>query len=216
MKVDHTLYAIIGPEHVRGRDMVALTCAAAKGGITLLQYRDKFSDTRALIDNAKRLKDALSGSNIPLLINDRVDVALAAGADGVHLGQNDMDPRDARRLLGSNAIIGWTVKNVHHARALTEQPVDYATIGGVFATTSKDNPDPPLGLDGFKAVLALARQTKDIPIGAIAGITADNAASLIQAGADGIALISTIFMADQPEEAARKLRTIIDQAKVLA
>lgn len=216
MKVDHTLYAIIGPEHVRGRDMVALTRAAAKGGITLLQYRDKFSDTRALIDNAKRLKDALSGSNIPLLINDRVDVALAAGADGVHLGLNDMDPRDARRLLGSNAIIGWTVKNAHHARALTEQPVDYATIGGVFATTSKDNPDPPLGLDGLKAVLALARQAKDIPIGAIAGITADNAASLIQAGADGIALISAIFMADQPEEAARKLRTIIDQAKVSA
>ena len=213
MSPDHTLYGIIGPDHVRGRDMPTLAEAAARGGMTLLQYRDKHSDTRQQIENARRLKAALMPFGVPLLINDRVDVALAAGADGVHLGQSDMDPNDARRLLGPDAIIGWTLKTNAHAQALRDQPVDYATIGGVFATNSKDNPDAPLGLAGFSSVLAAARASKSIPIGAIAGITAANAGDVIKAGAAGIALISAIFMADDPEQAARDLRQVIAKAK---
>lgn len=213
MKPDHTLYGIIGPEHVRGRDMVRLAAAAARGGMTLLQYRDKQSDTRQQVENTRRLKDALAPYAVPLLVNDRVDVALAAGADGVHLGQSDMAPIDARRLLGPGAIIGWTLKTQAHAHALRDQPVDYATIGGVFATASKDNPDAPLGLAGFQAVLDVARASHSIPIGAIAGINADNAAAVIKAGAAGIALIAAIFMADDPEYAARHLRQIVEHAK---
>ena len=210
MKPDHTLYGIIGPDHVRGRDMVAMAEAGARGGMTLLQYRDKHSDTRTLVENARLLKAALAPFSVPLLINDRVDVALAAGADGVHLGQSDMAPVDARRLLGPDAIIGWTLKNTAHAEALRHQPVDYATIGGVFATTSKDNPDPPVALDGFQAILKIARSSKTIPIGAIAGITPENAPAVMKAGAAGIAVIGAIFMADSPEQAARDLRGIVE------
>jgi thiamine-phosphate pyrophosphorylase len=216
MIVDHTLYGIIGPEHARGRALPDLVRAAAKGGMTLVQYRDKHSDTRSMVAMARALKAALAGTGVPLLINDRVDVALAAEADGVHLGQSDMAPEDARRLLGSHAIIGWTLKTQMHAQALADQPVDYATIGGVFATTSKDNPDPPLGIDGFKQVLPIARQAKPVPIGAIAGITKANAAQVIAAGADGIALISALFMVENPEEVARDLRTIIATARTHA
>lgn len=214
MTPDHTLYAIIGPEHVRERDLAMLVAAAMRGGITLLQYRDKHSDTRTMIDNARTLKQVLAGSSVPLLINDRVDVAMASGADGVHLGQTDMAPADARRILGPDAIVGWTLKTQIHARALASQPVDYATIGGVFATTSKDNPDPPLGLDGFRAVLGVARASRTIPIGAIAGIDRSNAAEIIRAGADGIAVISALFAQDDIEDAARDLRAILERARL--
>lgn len=216
MKPDHTLYGIIGPDHVRGRDMVAMAEAAARGGMTLLQYRDKHSDTRTLVENARLLKAALAPFSVPLLINDRVDVALASGADGVHLGQSDMAPVDARRLLGPDAIIGWTLKNVAHAHALRDQPVDYATIGGVFATTSKENLDPPVGLDGFQAILKIAQSSKTIPIGAIAGITPENAPAVMKAGAAGIAVIGAIFMAGNPEQAARDLRGVVEVNRSVA
>lgn len=213
MSVDHTLYAIIGPEHAQRDSLADLAAVAARGGITLLQYRDKQNDTRIMVETARALKAALAGTGIPLLINDRVDVALAAGAAGVHLGQSDMNPVDARRLLGPHAIIGWTLKNAAHAKALAKMPVDYATIGGVFATTSKDNPDPPLGLSGFRSVLDAARAVSAIPIGAIAGIDGTNAADLIRAGADGVALMSAIFKAPNPEQAARALRAILAGGK---
>lgn len=214
MKPDHTLYGIVGPEHAIGKDLASLVRAAAKGGMTLLQYRDKLSSTRAQVENVRMLKAALAGTNVPLLVNDRVDVALAANADGVHLGQTDMDPKDARKLLGQEAIIGWTLKTATHARALAEQPVDYATIGGVFATTSKNNPDPPLGLEEFYAVLAVARQSKPIPIGAIAGINLANVVSVMAAGADGVAVISALFASDDPSAAAHELRQRIEGARV--
>lgn len=213
MTPDHRLYAIIGPEHAQGVALIEMVRAAARGGITLLQYRDKHNETRAMVDIARALKDALAGTAIPLLINDRVDVALAAEADGVHLGQSDMHPADARRLLGPSAIIGWTLKTHDHAQALSAMPVDYATIGGVYATTSKDNPDPPLGLAGFASVLKTARAASTIPIGAIAGIDATNAAALMQTGADGVAVISAIFKTPDPEHAARHLRGVIDGAR---
>lgn len=213
MKLDHTLYGIIGPEHANGRDMIALVRAAAEGGMTLLQYRDKHSSTRIMVDNARALKHVLVGTGVPLLINDRVDVALAAHADGVHLGQTDMDPKDARKLLGDTAIIGWTLKTDIHALTLAGQPVDYATIGGVFTTTSKDNPDPPLGLDGLVRVLSAARRVGSCPIGAIAGIDQNNVSSVIAAGVDGVAVISALFNTEDPATAARDLRNKIANAR---
>jgi thiamine-phosphate pyrophosphorylase len=148
---------------------------------------------------------------VPLLVNDRVDVALAAGADGVHLGQEDMHPADARRLLGPEAIIGITVKTPAQADGLYRMPADYACIGGVFATESKLNPEPPIGLDGFSRIAFRARLAGgNIPVGAIAGIDHTNAASVIAMGADGIAVISAIFAAENVEAAARHLRTTID------
>jgi thiamine-phosphate pyrophosphorylase len=209
--VDLRLYGIVGPENLRGRDPGALVAAAVAGGCTLVQLRDKTSPTRALVETTRSLKAALAGTGVPLLVNDRVDVALAGGADGVHLGQDDMSVRDARALLGPRAIIGLTLKTPAHAAALGQEPADYGCIGGVFATASKDNPEPPIGLDGLAAVLAAGRGA-GAPLGAIAGIDAGNAGLVVGTGADGVAVISAIFNADDVAGAARRLRAIVDGA----
>ena len=210
--VDLRVYGIIDPERTRGRDLPALARAAAEGGCTLIQYRDKHGDGRRLVSTARALKAALDGTGVPLLVNDRVDVALASGADGVHLGQGDMHPADARRLLGAEAIIGLTLKNVEQADELYRLPVDYACIGGVFATLSKNNPEPPLGVDGLARVAFRARLAGVIPVGAIAGIDHTNAASVIASGVGGVAVISALFTAADPAAEARRLRAVVDEA----
>jgi len=210
--VDLRLYGIIDPERTGGRDPVALVRQAVAGGATLIQYRDKRAEGRRLVELARALKAAIGGTGVPLLINDRVDIALAAGADGVHLGQDDMHPKDARDLIGLNAIIGLTLKTPEQADAMTHMPVDYGCIGGVFATVSKNNPAPPIGLDGLREVVRRARLSARAPFGAIAGIDASNAQAVIAAGADGIAVISALFMAPDPQAEARRLREIVDRA----
>ena len=210
--VDLRLYGIIDPERTGGRDPVALVRQAVAGDATLIQSRDKRAEGRSLVELARALKAALEGTGVPLLINDRVDIALAAGADGVHLGQDDMHPKDARDLIGPHAIIGLTLKTPEQADAMTHMPVDYGCIGGVFATVSKNNPAPPIGLDGLQEVVTRARLSARAPVGAIAGIDASNAQAVIAAGADGIAVISALFMARDPQTEARRLREIVDQA----
>src|SRR5262249_11289416 len=154
----------------------------AEGGATLVQLRDKHGSTRRLVEEARAIKAAIAHLGVPLLVNDRVDVALAAGADGVHVGQDDMAAEDARALLGSRALTGLSTKTVAHAEAAPVDLINYACIGGVFATTSKDNPDPPIGLAGLRTVLAVLRERAPrLPVGAIAGIDAGNAAQVIAA-----------------------------------
>ena len=206
---DLSLYLVIGPGHCAGRPMADVAEAAVLGGASLVQLRDKTSPTRRQIDDAGELKARLAPLGAPLLINDRVDVALAAGADGVHLGQGDMDPGDARRLLGENAIIGVTVHSLDEARAVAVDRVDYVSIGGVFATASKNNPDAPIDVAGLAEIAALF----DLPLVAIAGITPDNAASVIAAGVAGVAVISAVCAASDPRAAAHRLRAIVDGAK---
>lgn len=213
MTVNIRLYGIIDPQIARGRCLAELARAAADGGATLLQYRAKETDTRAMIAQARAILAALAASGVPLLINDRVDVALASGAQGVHLGRQDMQPADARALLGPRAILGATVKTCDDLVALRGQPIDYACIGGVFATSHKDNPDPPLGLASYRALRAQAREVLgEIPVGAIAGIDAGNAGSLIGAGADGVAVIGALFAGCDPGLAARALLAAMDAA----
>ncbi len=213
MRVDLRLYALVDPEHAAGRPLPDLARQVAEGGATLVQLRDKQSSTRAMIEQARAIKAALAPTRVPFIINDRVDVALAAGADGVHVGQDDMDVRDARRLLGPDAIIGLSVKTVAQAQAAPLEHLSYVAIGGVFATSSKDNPDPPIGVDGLKSIAAEIRaRAPGFPIGAIAGIDESNAADVIAAGADGIAVISALSFALDPAQAAGKLRVIIDAA----
>jgi thiamine-phosphate pyrophosphorylase len=212
--LDIRVYGLIGPEHMTGPDGLERVQAAINGGCTLLQYRDKISSTRTMIDNARLLKQALQGC-VPLLINDRVDVALASEADGVHLGQDDMHPVDARALLGPETIIGLTLKNADHAKAVRELPLDYTCIGGVFATQSKDNPDPPIALSGLSQLAQMMRQNcPHLPVGAIAGINALNAADVIAMGADGVAVMSELFSAPDTLIATQKLRRIVDEALV--
>ena len=210
--VDIRLYGIIDPQRTNGRNPVDLVRQAAAGGVTLIQYRDKHAEGRHLVEMSRALKAALEGTGVPLLVNDRIDVALAAGADGVHLGQDDIDPIDARHLLGPNAVIGLTLKTPDHADGLARMPVDYGCIGGVFTTVSKNNPAAPIGLDGLTAMAARVRSISTMPIGAIAGIDATNTDAVMAAGVDGVAIISALFMAPDPQAEAQRLRRIVDRS----
>ncbi|MEX0590056.1 MAG: thiamine phosphate synthase [Xanthobacteraceae bacterium] len=214
MSVDLTLYVLADPARANGRPVAEISAAAARGGATLIQLRDKTGETRALVEQASAIRQALAGSGVPILVNDRVDVALAGGADGVHLGRDDLDPRTARRLLGPRAIIGATVRADTDVAVLAPGAIDYVCIGGVFATTSKDNPDPSIGLQGLARLARLVRErAPGIPVGAIAGIDEGNASEVIRAGVDGIAVVSAVTAAKDVEAAARKLRQIVDAAK---
>ena len=212
MPVDIRLYALLDSQRAGGHALPELARCVVDGGATLLQLRDKLGSTRRMIAAARAIKAAVAGSGVPLLINDRVDVALAAEADGVHVGQDDMAPEDARRLLGPGAIIGLSIKTLAEARAAPVEVLDYVCIGGVFATTSKDNPNPPIGIHGLRERLAIFRErVPALPAGAIAGIDASNAAAVMAAGVDGIAVISALSEAPDPAAAARHLRATIDK-----
>jgi thiamine-phosphate pyrophosphorylase len=209
--VDLRLYALLDPAQSGGRTMGELA-ALVGDGATLVQLRDKHGTTREMVDRARAIKAALP-TDVPLLVNDRVDVALAADADGVHIGWDDMEAADARLLLGKQAIVGLSLKSVRQAEAAPLDALDYVAIGGVFATRSKENPDPPVGLDGFKAILAAVRtRAPNMPVCAIAGIDAGNAADVIAAGADGISVISALSLAPNPAAATRDLRGIVERA----
>jgi len=211
MRVDLRCYAIVDPEVSGGHDLVALCRMLVAGGVTLVQLRDKLSDTRVMVERARAIKAALG--KVPLLINDRVDVALAVGADGVHIGWDDMAPADARRLLGPQAIIGLTINSPQRADATSLDLIDYAGIGGVYGTTSKATKNAPIGLAGLTRVIeALHRRKPGFPTCGIAGINAGNAAAVIEAGADGVSVISALSMARDPEAAARELLGVVDAA----
>jgi thiamine-phosphate pyrophosphorylase len=178
-----------------------------------VQLRDKHRSTRAMVEEARAIKEKLTAFGVPLVINDRVDVALAAGADGVHVGQDDMAVADARLLLGPKAIIGLSIKTVAQAETAQVDLLDYVGIGGVFATSSKDNPDPPIGVSGLNRIASVfRRRAPKLPLCAIAGIDASNAASAVTAGVDGVAVISALSLAPVPADAARDLRAIVDAA----
>lgn len=212
MRVDLRLYAIVDPEHAGGHALPDLARRVAEGGATLVQLRDKRGQTREMVAQARAIKAALAPLGIPLIVNDRADVALAAGADGVHLGQEDMDVADARRLLGPGAIIGWSVKTMSEAHVAPLQQLTYVAIGAVFPTTSKDNPTH-IGPGGLRQIAAKIRaRAPGFPVGAIAGINEANAAEVIGAGADGICAISALSSAPDPAAAAKKLRAVVDMA----
>ncbi len=209
--VDIRLYAIADPARSAGRPLPGLVQKAAENGATLIQYRDKNSQTRELVEQARLIKQALGATGVPLIINDRVDVALASGADGVHLGQQDMAIPDAREILGPDAIVGLSIKTIEEAENADVELLDYAFVGGVFETMSKDNP-ANIGVAGWKERAAiLGRAEPELPIGAIAGIDDTNLQQLLEAGCDGVAVISAIFMARDVGEATRRLRLIMDQ-----
>lgn len=211
--VDVRLNAIVDPERANGRALAEIARLVVAGGATLIQLRDKHGSTRRMIEEARAIKAALAGTGVPLVVNDRVDVALIAGADGVHVGQEDMGVEEARRLLGPKAIIGLSIKTVALANAAPVDQLDYVGVGGVYATTSKDNPNKPIGVAGLGAIVAAFRARKPgLPVCGIAGIDATNAAPVIAAGADGVAVISALSMKPDPQAAARELHGIVDAA----
>jgi thiamine-phosphate pyrophosphorylase len=213
MPVDVRLNAIVDPERAGGRDLAELARLCAEGGATLIQLRDKKGDTRDMVASARAIKQALAPFGVPFVVNDRVDVALAAGADGVHLGPEDMTAEDARRLLGPKALIGISIKSTDAAEAAPVGLVDYVGSGGVYVTLSKQQKNAPIGTEGLSRIAAvLRRRAPQLPLAGIAGIDAGNAAPVIAAGADGVAVISAISLASDPAAAARTLRAIVDTA----
>jgi len=215
MTVDLRLNAIVDPERCGGRDLAELARLCAQGGATLVQLRDKVSETRVMVEQARAIKKALAPFAVPFVINDRVDVALAAGADGVHLGQDDMAVADARRILGLAAVIGLSVKNVGEAQAAPIELIDYVGSGGVYATMSKQQKNPPIGPEGLAKIIGVLQsrareKQKTLPVCGIAGIDAGNAGAVIAAGADGVAVISSLSLAPDPAAAARTLRETVD------
>jgi thiamine-phosphate pyrophosphorylase len=210
--LDLRLYAIVDPETAGGRPLPELARLVAEGGATLIQLRDKKSNPPDMIALARAVKAALP-SHVPLIVNDRVDVALAAEADGVHLGQEDGNVIEARRQLGPGPFIGLTVQTLDHAWAAPLTDIDYVGIGGVFATSSKNNPRAPIGITGLRHIVDVFRyRMGNFPMCAIAGITKANAASVIEAGVDGVSVISALSLASDPARAARDLRVVIDEA----
>jgi len=213
MPVDLRLNAIVDPERAGGRDLAELARLCAEGGATLIQLRDKVSETRDMVEAARAIKRALAPFAVPFVVNDRIDVALAAKADGVHIGPDDMAVEDARALLGRGAIIGLSIKSVKEAAAAPLDLIDYVGSGGVYVTLSKEQKNKPIGPDGLAKIIAALRQrTPKLPVAGIAGIDAGNAAAVIGAGADGIAVISAVSLAPDPAAAARALRGIVDAA----
>ncbi|HEX2215680.1 MAG TPA: thiamine phosphate synthase [Xanthobacteraceae bacterium] len=212
--VDLRLYALVDPQRAGRHALSDLAARVVAGGATLVQLRDKSGETKRMIEDARAIRAALAGSRVPFLVNDRVDVALAAGADGVHIGWDDMRAEDARRLLGPKAIIGLSINSAERARTAPLAMLDYVCIGGVFATMSKDNPNSPIGVNGARALAEIVRaRAPGMPVGAIAGIDTSNAASVMAAGFDGVAIISALSMTPDPAAAARELRSIVDAAQ---
>ena len=185
----------------RGRSQIDIALAAVAGGATMIQLREKDLATRAFIEEARALRDRLAPLGVPLIINDRADVALAVDADGLHVGQDDMPYATARALLGPGKIIGLSITAPDQLDAGDARAADYLGIGPIFAQATKADASPPLGLDGLSA----ARRLTDRPLMAIGGIHAGNAGDLRRAGADGLAIVSAIVAADDPSAATREI-----------
>jgi thiamine-phosphate pyrophosphorylase len=196
---DLSVYLITDPLLCAGRGLIETARAAVRGGVKIVQLRDKTASDAALISQGRALKQALAGSGALLIVNDRVEIARAIGAHGVHVGQSDAAAADARKALGPDVIIGLSIQTTEQAAALDPAMVDYIGVGPVFATATKPDHAPPLGFDGLERVCTASA----LPAVAIGGLSAAHARAVFAAGARGLAVVSGICAAEQPEAAAR-------------
>jgi len=211
LPINLDLYLVTDRDLSKGRSLDWVVEKATKGGVTVVQLREKDMETKDFIEEAKRIKKILEPYNIPLIINDRVDVALAIGADGVHLGQTDMPYPMARKILGNEAIIGLSVESIEQAEEANQFDVDYIAISPVFTTPTKEELTQELGISGVQKITGISKH----PSVGIGSIKPHNAESIIKAGADGIAVVSAICSAENPEEAASELIAKVQKAKSL-
>lgn len=212
--VDLSVYVVLDPSVAGGRPLTEIARAAVAGGATILQYRDKTASTGAMVATTRALLGVVAETGVPLLVNDRVDVALAAEAHGAHVGQDDMAVADARRLLGPGAILGLSLNSVEEGEAAELGLLDYVCGQCAFATASKADAPPPIGVPGIAAIAERVRhRVPGMPVGAISGITAANAGSVVAAGLDGVAVISAVCAAPDPESATRALAAAVAAAR---
>ncbi len=184
------------------RSLFAAAEELAAAGCTLLQYRNKSGNARLMLEEARELRARL-GASVKLIMNDRADLCLAAGFDGLHVGQDDLLPESARRIIGPDLCLGVSTHNPEQLAEADETSADYLAIGPVFATTSKANPDPVVGLEGVRRARELTRK----PLVAIGGITRENACSVIEAGADAVAVISDLLR--DPRKSAEEFLRVL-------
>ena len=185
---------------------VELTSMALAGGADTIQFRSKSGSTREMIESAAQMKKLCQEAGVPLIINDRVDIAMAVGADGVHLGQDDFPIPLARKMLGPEAIIGGSAGDMDEALKCLSEGVDYIGVGPVYYTSSKADAGPATGVENIRIIAEKA----PVPVIAIGGITADCISELLGAGAYGAAVISAVCLDDDPEEAAAGFRSALD------
>lgn len=206
------LYLVTDRALSLGRPLTDIVAAAVRGGVTMVQLREKECDTREFTELGRAIHALLQPLGIPLIINDRADIAQVIGAEGLHIGQHDMTYPDARRLLGSEAIIGLSVENDRQAcECLSYTDLDYIGASPIYATPTKTDTAEALGLTGLQNIRQIVGES--LPIVAIGGIHADNIQPIIRAGADGVAVVSAICSAPSPETAARELAAAVKQAK---
>ena len=206
--IDYSLYLVTDRSLSCGRRTEDVVREAVAGGVTVVQLREKHCSTREFIEEARALHPLLRQLGIPLIINDRLDVALAIGAEGLHLGQSDMQIADARRLAPS-LIIGVSAECFDDALQAERDGADYIGISPVFATPTKTDTAEPFGIEGIRTI----RTHVNIPLVGIGGINQTNAAEIIRAGADGIAVVSAIVSANSPQNAAAELRALVQSAQ---
>ncbi len=199
------LYAILDVGCLPDRSANTVVSFAAQliaGGVTLLQYRNKSGNAREMLSHARELR-RVAPDTVRLFMNDRADLCLAAGFDGVHVGQDDLSPEGARLVVGPDRWVGVSTHNPEQVREADLWPVDYVAIGPVFQTRSKANPDPVVGLEGVRTARALTRK----PLVAIGGITLENCRSVIEAGADSVAVIAGLV--DQPRQRSEQFLQVL-------
>ncbi len=210
LRLDWRLCFIADSEAAAEKDILRLVAAASAGGATLIQLRGKAWTDRRFLELAREVREHLRSAGIPLIINDRADIARAAGAAGVHLGKTDLPVAAAREILGRRSIIGVSAGSPAEARGAEDAGADYLGVGPVFATGSKEDAGPPLGLGGVRKIRRVTR----LPILGIGGISAENARAVTRAGADGVAVISAITASEAPEKAAANLIISIGTIKI--
>ena len=200
------LYLVTDQPSLKGRRLIDVVQSAVQGGVTCVQLREKQLCSRDFYAQAVALMDLLAPLNIPLIINDRLDIALACGAHGVHLGQSDLPVAAARALLPPQVFIGWSVETIEDVAHSATLPLDYLGVSPVFATPTKTDTAMPWGLEGLQRI----RAATDLPLVAIGGIHLGNAAEVMRAGAHSLAVVSAICSADDPLAASQQFRGLID------
>ena len=201
MKQALKLYLVTDRELSLGRSLEEVVSEAVAGGVTMVQLREKDAATGEFVELGRRLMSLLKPLGVPLIINDRVDVALAVDADGVHIGQSDMSYADARRLLGPEKTIGLSVENFEDLEAANKLDVDYIGISPVYGTPTKTDTAEPFGLEGLRKAVEMSVH----PTVAIGGMNVATVGEVIAAGTDGVAVVSAVFAAENPGEATARL-----------
>ncbi len=206
---DLSLYLIAGSDAVGDRSLLEVVAAALRGGVTLVQLRDKSASDADLIEQGRTLEALLAPQGVPLIINDRVAVAAACGAAGVHLGQDDLSPSEARAALGPDRILGVSAGLPEEMAIVNPELVDYVGVGPVYGTGTKADAGAAIGLDGLQDM----RRRIASPVVAIGGIDEARASAVMACGVEGVAVVSAICAADDPEQAARGLRSAVEQGR---